>query len=233
MSPLRQWIKSANYAIEGILHGARTQRHLRYHFISAAAVLLAGFILGVSRMEFIVLTLAVILVLLAEMLNTALEYVVDLLSPEYTEKARIVKDIAAGAVLITAFGAAVLGFIVIFPYLSALFHGEVSIARHTPEEISLLAFILVLILVIITKSYFGKGHPLRGGLPSGHAALSFSVWVSISFMTRNVMISALSFLLALWIAQSRVTPRIHTVFEVSAGALMGALVTLALFLLLS
>lgn len=230
---MRQWIKSANYAIEGILHGARTQRHLRYHFISAAAVLLAGFILGVSRMEFIVLTLAVILVLLAEMLNTALEYVVDLLSPEYTEKARIVKDIAAGAVLITAFGAAVLGFIVIFPYLSALFHGEVSIARHTPEEISLLAFILVLILVIITKSYFGKGHPLRGGLPSGHAALSFSVWVSISFMTRNVMISALSFLLALWIAQSRVTPRIHTVFEVSAGALMGALVTLALFLLLS
>ncbi len=184
-------------------------------------------------MEFIVLTLAVILVLLAEMLNTALEYVVDLLSPEYTEKARIVKDIAAGAVLITAFGAAVLGFIVIFPYLSALFHGEVSIARHTPEEISLLAFILVLILVIITKSYFGKGHPLRGGLPSGHAALSFSVWVSISFMTRNVMISALSFLLALWIAQSRVTPKIHTVFEVSAGALMGALVTLALFLLLS
>src|ERR1039458_6869916 len=109
--PLRQWIKSANYAIEGILHGASTQRHLRYHFYSAAVVLLLSTILGVSKSEFIVLTLAVILVLSAEMLNSAIEAVVDLISPDYAEKARIAKDIAAGAVLITAFGAAILGYI--------------------------------------------------------------------------------------------------------------------------
>ncbi len=79
--PLRRWLKSANFAIEGILHGARTQRHLRYHFISAAVVLIMSYVLGVTRLEFILLSLAVILVLSAEMLNSAVEAIVDLVSP--------------------------------------------------------------------------------------------------------------------------------------------------------
>ena len=95
--------------------------------------------------EFIIISLAVILVISAEMLNSAVEAVVDILSPEYSEKARTAKDIAAGAVFITAFGAAVLGYIILFPYLKSLFHEGFYIARHSQEEISLIAFILVLI----------------------------------------------------------------------------------------
>ncbi len=227
--PLRQWIRSANFAIEGILHGARTQRHLRYHFISAATVLLFSYIVGVSRNEFILLALAVILVLLAEMMNTAIETVVDILSPGHSEKARIAKDIAAGAVLITAFGAAVLGYVILFPYLTSLFQEGFAVAHHSAEEISLLSFIIVLILVIMAKSYFGTGLPLRGGLPSGHAALAFSIWVSVSYMTRNVMISLLCLVMAVWITQSRVSAKIHSAREVLLGALMGGLVTYLLF----
>src|SRR3972149_5648541 len=113
--PLRQWRKSANFAIEGILHGAKTQRHLRYHFFSAAFVLFLSYLLGISRIEFVIISLAVILVISAEMMNSAFEAIVDLLSPGYSEKARVVKDIAAGAVLVAAFGAAVLGYIILFP----------------------------------------------------------------------------------------------------------------------
>lgn len=105
---LKKWFKSANFAIEGILHAAKTQRHLRYHFYTAAFVLLLIYILGISRFEFLIITLSAIAVLLAEMFNTAIETVVDIISPEESEKARIAKDIAAGAVLITAFGVAVI-----------------------------------------------------------------------------------------------------------------------------
>jgi len=86
--PLRRWIKSANFAIEGILHAAKNQRHLRYHFFSAAFILFLGYLLGVTRTEFVIISLAVILVISAEMLNSAVEVVVDILSPEYSEKAR-------------------------------------------------------------------------------------------------------------------------------------------------
>lgn len=229
----KQWWKSANFAIEGILHAAKTQRHLRYHYFSASAILLVSYVLGVSRIEFLIIALSVIAVLLTEMFNTAIETLVDMVSPELSEKARIAKDISAGAVLVTAFGVAVIGYIILFPYLRDAFHAGISITKHTKEEIALIAFILVLILVIITKSYFGKGLPLRGGMPSGHAALAFSAWVATTYITENFIASLLSFAIAVGIAQSRVGTGPHTVWEVVLGSLMGASVTFLLFRIFS
>ncbi|MDP2277444.1 MAG: diacylglycerol kinase [Nitrospirota bacterium] len=231
--PLRKWIKSADFAIEGILHAARTQRHLRYHFYCAAAVLLVSYIFGVSRIEFMIISLSVIAVLLSEMFNTAIEGIVDIISPNHSEKARIVKDIAAGAVFVTVFGVAVVGYIVLSPYIRDVFHKGLYIAKHSREEIAILSFIIVLILVVITKVYFGKGHPLRGGMPSGHAALAFSVWVAITYITENTLVSGLCLVLALLIAQSRIVRKIHSKWEVVSGSLIGALVTFLLFLLFS
>lgn len=231
--PLRQWLKSANFAIEGIFHAAKTQKHLRYHFFSAVTVLFSSYLLGVSRTEFLIISLAVILVLLAEMLNSAIEAIVDLISPEYSEKARIIKDIAAGAVLITAFGAAVLGFIVLFPYIESVFDEGINIAKHSKEGISIIAFILVLILVVILKTYIGKGHLLSGGMPSGHSALAFSVWVSVTYTTEDFLASFFCFILAAWIAQSRIAVKVHKPWEVILGASMGSLLTFALFRLFS
>lgn len=227
--PFRAWLKSANHAIEGVLHGARTQRHLRYHLFSAAAVLFFSYLVGVSRAEFVIIALSVILVLTAEMINSAIEAVVDILSPDYSERARIAKDIAAGAVLIAAFGAAVLGYVVLFPYVKLIFSEGFHVAKHSKEEISFIAFVLVLIAVIVTKAYLGKGHPLSGGMPSGHSALAFSVWVSITYITENLSISILCLLLAVWIGQSRITIKMHTWLEVLLGALMGTLLTFLLF----
>src|SRR4030066_498998 len=227
--PLRQWARSVNFAIEGILHAAKTQRHVRYHFFSAAIVLLMSYILGVSRTEFLIIALSVIAVLLAEMFNTTIETIVDIISPEHSEKARIAKDIAAGAVLITAFGVAVIGYIILFPHLRDSFHKGLSITKHSKEEITLLAFIIVLILVVITKAYFGKGHPLRGGMLSGHSALAFSVWTAITYITESFIISLFSFILAVIIAQSRVITKAHSPWDVILGSLMGALVTFLLF----
>lgn len=227
--PLRQWLKSANFAIEGILHAAKTQRHLRYHLYAAAFVLLLSYAVGVSRMEFLTIALAVIAVLLAEMLNTAVEAMVDLLSPEHNETAKTAKDVAAGAVLITAMGSVIIGFIVLYPYVRDLFHEGLSIAKHSREEIAVIAFVLVLIAVVLLKSHFGKGHPLSGGMPSGHAAFAFSLWVAVTYTTESFIASLLSLILALLIAQSRVTTKVHRAREVILGGLIGASLTFLLF----
>ncbi len=227
--PLKRWLKSANFAIEGILHAAKTQRHLRYHFYIAAIVILISYILGVSRTEFLIIALSVITVLIAEMFNTAIEAVVDLLSSERSEKARVVKDIAAGAVFVTALGAAVIGYIILFPYIRDIFHKGIYITKHSKEEIAVLSFIIVLIVVVITKASFRKGHPLSGGMPSGHAALAFSAWVAVTYITENFIASLLCFVLASLIAQSRIIRKVHTLWEVILGSLMGALVTFLLF----
>jgi len=231
--PLRQWIRSANFAIEGILHASKTQRHLRYHFYAAALALMGSYALGVTKVEFLVISLSVITVLAAEMLNTAVESMVDILSPEQSEKARAAKDIAAGAVLIAAFGAAVIGWIVLFPYIRVMFERGPYIATRSNEEIAVIAFVLVLILVVLMKGYLGRGHPLSGGMPSGHSALAFSVWMSVTLGTGSPFASVLCFVLALAIAQSRLATRVHRPWEVVLGGVLGAAVTLILFLLFS
>jgi len=228
--PLNKWIESANNAIEGIIYAAKTQRHLRYHFYSAIIVLILSYELGISRIDFLFISIAVIIVLLAEMLNTAIEFVVDIVSPEKSEKARIVKDVAAGSVLITAFGAAVLGYLILSPYVIKAFEKGIRIARHSKNEIALISIIIVLISVVVLKAYFGKGHPLRGGMPSGHSAVAFSMWIAITFITENSIVSIIAFLMALLIARSRVSIGAHTWIEVIVGALLGASISFLLFL---
>jgi diacylglycerol kinase (ATP) len=228
---MRKWIESADNAIEGIIHAAQSQRHVRYHFYTAFAVLILSYVLGIARTDFLIISVAVILVLLAEMLNTALEYLVDMVCPEFNEKARAVKDISAGAVLITAFGAAVLGYAILFPYIRNLFETGPYIAKHSREEIALISIILVLIAVIVFKAYTGKGHPLRGGMPSGHSATAFSAWVSVTYLAHDFRVSIVCLFLALLISGSRLFSGTHTLFEVIAGAILGSGLTFLLFLL--
>ncbi|HEW81292.1 MAG TPA: diacylglycerol kinase family protein, partial [Nitrospirae bacterium] len=85
--PLRKWIKSANHAIEGILHAAKTQRHMRYHLYAAIIVLISAFLLGVGRIELVVLISLAILVISIEMINTSIEIITDILFKEYDPRA--------------------------------------------------------------------------------------------------------------------------------------------------
>ncbi len=94
-----------------------TQPNARIHCAAAATVIALGLWLEVSRLEWVALVLAIALVMGAEALNTALEYVVDLASPEWHPLARDAKDVAAAAVLLCSLGAAVVGLLVFAPYL--------------------------------------------------------------------------------------------------------------------
>ena len=93
-------IDSFNYAFEGIIHVLRTQRNLRIHFAIAIGVIAAAAALGVERIELIALLLAIAFVLVAEMVNSAIEGAIDVSTTSFDPNAKLAKDIAAGAVLI-------------------------------------------------------------------------------------------------------------------------------------
>jgi diacylglycerol kinase (ATP) len=227
--PFRKLIESANYAIEGLLHAAKTQRHVRYHFYAAILILLLGLVLGIKRFEFIVIITVAVIVLSVELINTAVEETVNILFKEYDKRAKIIKDISAGAVLTLALGASVIGYIVFLPYLREVFNEGLMIARQSGEDVAIISLIVVLILVIITKTFLGRGLPLRGGMPSGHAAVAFSVWIAVTFLSGEFVPSFLILVLAIMIAQSRVSVGIHRPWEVILGALLGSVTTFFLF----
>jgi len=227
--PLRKWVESVNYAIEGILHAARTQRHMRYHFYAAILILMVSFSLGISWSEFVILITLSIIVLSVEMLNTSVELITNVLFKDYDERAKQIKDMAAGAVLITALGAVVIGYIILYEAVKNFFYTGLKIAKHAETDIAIVAFMLVLILVVLTKTFFGKGQPLRGGMPSGHSAVAFSIWVSVTFVTESFMSSLLVLIMAIVIARSRVNTGVHRPIEVIMGALLGSSITFLFF----
>ncbi len=231
--PLRKWVQSTNHAIEGILHAAKTQRHMRYHFYAAILILIISFTIGISWSEVVTLIVLSIIVLSVEMLNSSLESITDILFREYDERAKRIKDMAAGAVLITALGAVVIGYIILYEPIKNFFHRGLAVAKHSGSDVAIVALIVVLIMVVLTKSFFGKGQPLRGGMPSGHAAVSFSVWTAVTLISESFISSLLVLTLAFLIAQGRVSTGIHRPREVIIGALLGIAVTFLLFKMFS
>src|ERR671936_2285703 len=105
-------LESFNYAFEGVIHVLRTQRNLRLHFLIAVVVLIAAVAVGVTRFELIALLLAIAFVLIAEMINTALEHAIDVATTSFDPMAKLAKDIAAGAVLIASVNAVAIGYLV-------------------------------------------------------------------------------------------------------------------------
>lgn len=230
MKPTR-FIDSVNCAIEGIIYTVRTQKHMRSHFLAALVILLAALLLRVSSIEFMVLSLAVSFVLFAELINTAIEVVVDMISPEFHPLAKVAKDVAAGAVLVAAFGTMIMGYLVLAKYLFPVHKRALGMVGTNSEMGTLVSVILVLIAVIMLKAVTGSGTPLKGGVPSGHTAVAFSIATSVSLNTQEPLISFLSFILAGMVSHSRLLLRIHTMREVVFGALTGTVLTIAVTLL--
>ncbi|MCD0487751.1 diacylglycerol kinase family protein [Pedobacter sp. MC2016-14] len=114
---MRRLIKSFGYAFKGITWAFKTQPNFKFHCAAAALVLLAGYGLKLSSSEWIWIATAIGMVLSAELLNTAIEVLVDLVSPQYNIKAGQVKDLAAAAVLLVALIAATIGLIIFIPKL--------------------------------------------------------------------------------------------------------------------
>jgi diacylglycerol kinase (ATP) len=221
-------LDSFNYAFEGIIHVLRTQRNMRIHFLVAAAVLIAAVAIGVSRMELIALLVAVAFVMFAEMINTAIEGAVDVSTTSFDPNAKLAKDIAAGAVLIATVTAVAVGYLVFSERIADRSSRLLERLSEAPAELTLVALVLTAIAVIGMKALTGSGTPLRGGFPSGHAAIAFAGWMAITLLVdeQQFLVSSVAFVLALLVAQTRVESGIHSALEVFWGALLGSLTAL-------
>ncbi len=111
------FIESVGYAIEGIKVAIRYNRNIRIHIVIAVLVVIATFIFGLNQFEKAIICMIILLVISAEMINTAIEEIVDLVTKDYKEEAKYAKDVSAGMVLIVATGSIAVGFLVFTPHV--------------------------------------------------------------------------------------------------------------------
>ena len=224
---------SFTWAFEGIVYCLRTQRNMKVHMGAAVVALVLGLLFDLSRLELAAVLGAISLVLVAEMLNTAIEAAVDAVVDTYHPLVKIAKDVAAGAVLVATANAVGAAYLIFYDHVTEPTGDLLLGVRRSPTHLVVVALIVVVIATIAVKAATGRGTPLRGGLPSGHAAAAFAAWTAITVVAEPLrhaaLVSTLAFLMALLVAQSRVEAGIHSAIEVAAGAVLGAGITIVLF----
>lgn len=225
----RNLIDSFNDAIDGLIQTFRSERNMKIHLIIALLVLLAAIFYNLSRIEFILLYIAMTLVIAAEMINTAIETVIDMIKTEYHPLAKKAKNVAAGAVLITAINALAIGYILFYDKIDKLSLSLISQIKTMPVHVTTASLFIVAIAVVIAKNINRTGTFLRGGMPSGHSALAFSLFTCITLISGNALISTLSIFMALMVLQSRYEAGIHSMGEIIVGAILGIILTILAF----
>lgn len=205
---------------------------MRYHVVAALIVIIAALLTHVTRFEMIALIIVIAFVFFAEMFNTAIEAVVDLIvGREYSELAKTAKDVSAGAVFVAAMSSLVVGYLVFFRKVYGYAAAGVSYVTHLPAYITFAALLLVFLAVIVMKSRFIKrgGTYVQGGMPSGHTAIAFSMFTAIAFVSGNPVATTFAAVLAMLVGESRMETRVHTFSEVVIGALLGVVITVLVF----
>lgn len=223
---------SFHNAVNGILFAVKNESNMKFDIIIALAVIIFAFFFDFSRVEMAIITIMVILVLMAEMFNTAIENVTDLACEmKYNKLAKIAKDVGAGAVLFTTIGSAFVGYLIFYDRIFTL-SGSVymRISKSVPHSLfTVVAFILILVIVLKAIFYKGNTTALRGGSVSGHSALAFALANVGSYLVEVKYAKVMFFALAFLVAESRVEAKIHTLPEIFLGGLLGILVSSLVF----
>ena len=225
----KKLVDTFNNAINGIINTVRTERNMKIHLVAAILVLIACFFFDISRVEFLILVVTITMVMSAEVVNTAIEAVVDMSTNYYHPLAKIAKNAAAGAVLITAINAVIVGYVIFWDKLTHISYVLVHKVKNSQPYTVLIVLAIVTLATIIVKAIFGEGTPLKGGMPSGHSALSFSIATVLALLTEEPICIMLSYVMAFITAQSRVDSEVHSLAEVVVGGIFGTLLTIFIF----
>lgn len=116
----KKLINSFKYAFTGIFSGIKNERNMKIHMTIMCLVILFGVILKINLSEWLICIICFALVISGELFNTAIETVVDMISPQYNKRAKLIKDVAAGGVLVLAIGSAIIGLLIFIPKIIRL-----------------------------------------------------------------------------------------------------------------
>ncbi|SMO50192.1 diacylglycerol kinase family protein [Melghirimyces algeriensis] len=220
-------LASFRYALEGLKYTLVTQRNMRIHFLAALGVLLLSLYLPLTKLEVLLLFVCILLVLVAELFNTAVEVVIDMMTEEFHPLAKVAKDVAAGAVLLSAGMAVVVGVSIFYPYIGFLSLQPLKEAPY--PNISMAALIVFhFFLTLSLKGLFNRlGHPEWE--PSMITSLASLIAISVVLISTNLLMILLVLLLSVLLVGSRfqVQKRKRPVI---IGILLGIVVAIAGFL---
>lgn len=226
------FIDACKNALDGIIYAITTQSNIKKQLVIAVAVMLVSLFFDLNKAEFLCLMFTVVLIIVAEMINTAIETVVDLYTDLYHPKAKIAKDVGAGAVVITAINALIVAYFLFFEKISTIGLKLVDEVANSPVHLAFVAILLTVIVIVTLKAAATKNNHKfikENFMPSGQTAVAFAGLTIIWLTTRNVVVFTISLVLALIIAINRYENGKRSKSEIVVGACVGIMVVILLY----
>ena len=226
------FIEAWENAFNGIIYAVTTQGNIKKQLVIAIAVMIISLFFNLTRAEFLCLMFTVILIIVAEMINTAIETVVDLYTDLYHPKAKIAKDVGAGAVVIAAINALIVGYFLFFDKIADIGLNFVKNIAESPTHLAFVGIFITIILVVTLKaaSTTNKHKLIKNNfMPSGATAIAFAANTIIWISTDNIVVLTLSLVMAILIGESRVETKKRTLKEVIVGGITGMTVALLIY----
>lgn len=224
------FIDAFKNAIEGLIYATTTQSNIKKQLVIAVVVMILSLFYNFTTTEFLCLMFAVVFVIFAEMVNTAIETVVDLYHP----KAKIAKDVGAGAVLLMSINSVIVAYFLFLRETDLSKFGE-SIFKNMINSPVHLAFVGIMLTVIAVISVFASSksnkHKFINSkfVPSGQSAISFAILTAIGINTKSLLVFVLSLILALMVLENRMEDNKKSSSEVIFGCCMGVLIVLLVY----
>ncbi len=224
-----KWQRSFRYAYEGVKYALATQRNMKFHFFAALVILALALFFGLPKTDILFILLAVTLMIVTELINTAVEKAVDLAMPDLHPLAKIAKDVAAASVLVTAAFAAVTGMIVFYDPIERLIQtGRAGGHPITAGTVWILLSLVILTVIVVQTRFSSKGNWVK---PSLLTAVAFAVAALIACRVQDTLVALLGFLLAVVLLLALHDKRKRPFGSLLLGALLGGFVAVLAYYL--
>ncbi|GAA3403805.1 diacylglycerol kinase family protein [Paenibacillus hodogayensis] len=230
MRDVNKFRRSFRYAYEGLKYALSTQQNMQFHFLVAFIVLILALWLKLPKTEILFVLLSVTLVIVCELINTAVEKAVDLAMPERHPLAKIAKDVAAAAVLVSAVFAAIVGMVVFYEPIERLIRqAGTTESVLTPGLIWTLVALVALTVIVAQTRFSERRHLLR---PSLLTAVSFALSTWIALLSGKALIALLGYGLSIQLTFVLFDKRGRRLPALAVGAFIGAAMTVLAYYLI-
>lgn len=217
------------HAASGILSAVQGERNIRAQFALIIIALILGIVFKLSKTDIVLVVLAMFFIVFAEMINTAIEAVVDLHTDQFHPKAKIAKDVAAGAVVLSVLNSIVIAYFVFFDKVATFgLKYLVSWSTANPTMYFTMLIIVTLILIVVLK-LLSKKISNNKFVPSGQAMVATSIFMAIWSQTKNTIVITAALIFVMLVCLNRISNEKRTVWEVTAGGILGIIIAILVY----
>lgn len=225
----KNFFTAIGHAIDGVICAFKTERNLRIDYIIGLFVLISSLFFDFTKTEFACLCLTIGFVIFAEMINSTVEYVVDLITDKFDDRAKAAKDIAAGGVFVSALVAVVVSYFLFVDKIYMATNTVLSTILSSKLYILFTILFATIVLTVILKGMFSKRKDYIVSYPSARVTLAFAMTTYVYLITKSMFVGGVSFLLSIIIAQIKVeNEKTRPMYMIFSG-LLGILLVLIIY----